>query len=86
MYVCMKFSMTHLFIPTSCLCEYECPSFERDILHLNLHSFINLIHIRLAPGASGKDNVSSIQANIVIVFLSYTCLKKISMNNTFPKS
>ena len=27
----------------------------------------------LAPAASCKDNVSSINANIVIVFLGYTC-------------
>ena len=38
---------------------------------------------RLAPGASCKDKVSSINANIVVVFLGYTCLKKISINNTF---
>ena len=43
------------------------------------------IHVweRLAPGASCKDNVSSVNANIIIVFLGYTCQKTISMNNTF---
>ena len=30
-----------------------------------------------------KSNVSSINANIIIVFLGYTCQKTISMNNTF---
>ena len=39
-----------------------------------------------APGASCKGNVSSIHANIVIVFRSSTCLKKISINNTFSRS
>ena len=38
---------------------------------------------RLAPWASCKDNVSSINGNIVIVFQGYTYKKKISMNNTF---
>ena len=37
-------------------------------------------------GASGKDNVSSIHANIIMVFLGYTWLNKISINNTFPRS
>ena len=43
------------------------------------------IHVkeRLAPGANCKGNVSSINANIIIVFLGYTCQKMISMNNTF---
>ena len=43
------------------------------------------IHVweRLAPGANCKGNVSSINANIVIVFLGYTCHKTISMNYTF---
>ena len=36
----------------------------------------------LAPGRY-KCNISSINANIVIVFLGYICLKKISMNKTF---
>ena len=36
------------------------------------------IHVweRLALGAGVKDNVSSIHANIVMVFLDYTCLKR----------
>ena len=38
---------------------------------------------RLAPAASCKGNVSSIHVNIVIVFRGYTCLKEISINNTF---
>ena len=38
---------------------------------------------RLAPGANFKGNVSSINANIIIVFLGYTCQKMISMNYTF---
>ena len=38
---------------------------------------------RLAPGANCKGNVSSINANIIIVFLGYTCQKMISMNYTF---
>ena len=40
------------------------------------------IHVleRLAPGANCKGNVSSINANIIIVFLGYTCQKTISMN------
>ena len=43
------------------------------------------IHLweRLAPGADFRGNVSSINANITIVFLGYTCQKTISMNNTF---
>ena len=43
------------------------------------------IHVkeRLAPGANCKGNVSSINANIIIVFLGYTCQTTISMNNTF---
>ena len=43
------------------------------------------IHVyeSLAPGASCKGNVSSINVNIIIVFLGYTCQKTISMNNTF---
>ena len=43
------------------------------------------IHVkeRLAPGANCKGNVSSINANIIIVFLGYTCQKMISMNYTF---
>ena len=43
------------------------------------------IHVyeRFAPRTSRKDNVSSIYVNIIIVFLSYTCQKTISMNNTF---
>ena len=43
------------------------------------------IHVkeRLAPGANCKGNVSSINANIIIVFLGYTCQKIISMNYTF---
>ena len=38
---------------------------------------------RLAPGANCKGNVSSINVNIIIVFLGYTCQKMISMNYTF---
>ena len=38
---------------------------------------------KLAAAASCKGNVSSIKANIIIVFLGYTCQKTISMNNTF---
>ena len=43
------------------------------------------IHVkeRLAPRTSCKGNVSSINANIIIVFLGYKCQKTISMNNTF---
>ena len=43
------------------------------------------IHVseRLTPGANYKDNVSSKNANIISVFLCYTCQKTISMNNTF---
>ena len=43
------------------------------------------IHVygEIAPGASCKGNVLSINMNIVIVFLGYTCLKKISTNNIF---
>ena len=43
------------------------------------------IHVKesLAPGANCKGNVSSINANIIIVFLGYTCQKMISMNYTF---
>ena len=43
------------------------------------------IHVseRLAPGANCKGNVSSINDNIIIVFLGYTCQKTISMNITF---
>ena len=43
------------------------------------------IHVkeRLDPGANCKGNVSSKNANIIIVFLGYTCQKKISMNYTF---
>ena len=43
------------------------------------------IHVkeRLAPGANWKGNVSSINVNIIIVFLGYTCQKTISINNTF---
>ena len=43
------------------------------------------IHVkeRLAPGASCKGNVSSINANIIIIFLGYTRQNTISMNNTF---
>ena len=43
------------------------------------------IHVkeRLAPGANCKGNVSSTNANIIIVFLGYTCQKAISMNYTF---
>ena len=43
------------------------------------------IHVweSLAPGASCEGNVSSININIMIVFLGYTCQKTISMNNTF---
>ena len=37
----------------------------------------------LTPGANCKGNVSLINANIIIVFLGYTCQKTISMNNTF---
>ena len=37
----------------------------------------------MAPGANCKGNVSSINANIVIGFLGYTCQKTISMNYTF---
>ena len=38
---------------------------------------------RLAPGANCNGNVLSKNANIVIVFLGYTCQKTISMNYTF---
>ena len=38
---------------------------------------------RLALRASCNGNVSSINANIIIVFLGYTCQKTISMNSTF---
>ena len=44
------------------------------------------IHVkeRLAPGANCKGDVSSVNANIIIVFLGYTsCQKMISMNYTF---
>ena len=43
------------------------------------------IHVqeRLAPGARCKGRISSINANIVIVFLGFTCLKKISIDKTF---
>ena len=43
------------------------------------------IHLseKLAWGASCKGNISSINANIVIVFLGYTYLKKILINKTF---
>ena len=43
------------------------------------------IHVkeRLAPGANCKGNVSSMNANTVIVFLGYTCQKTISMIYTF---
>ena len=43
------------------------------------------IHVdeRLAPGANCKGDVSSINANIIIVFLGFTCQRMISMNNTF---
>ena len=43
------------------------------------------IHVydRVAPGANCKGNVSSINANIIIVFLGYTWQQTISMNNTF---
>ena len=53
---------------------------SQDGLKVSLH-----IHVkeRLAPGASYKGNVSSINANIIIVFLGYTCQKAISMNSTF---
>ena len=37
----------------------------------------------LALGAGCKGNLSSITANIIIVFPGYTCQKTISMNNTF---
>ena len=41
---------------------------------------------RLTPGVSCKGNVSSIHTTTVIVFLSYTCLKKISINDIFSRS
>ena len=43
------------------------------------------IHVyeRLAPGANCKGDVSSMNANIIIVFLGFTCQRTISMNNTF---
>ena len=43
------------------------------------------IHVkeRVAPGANCKGNVSSINANIIIVFLGYTCQKMIALNYTF---
>ena len=43
------------------------------------------VHVEesLSPGASCKGNVSSINVNIIIFFLGYTCQKTISMNNTF---
>ena len=40
---------------------------------------------RLAPGASCNGNVSSIHANTVILFRSYTCLKRILINDTFSR-
>ena len=53
-------------------------------LQFDLRYEISLyIHVMesLAPEASCKGNVSSINANIVIVFLGHRCQKKISMNN-----
>ena len=43
------------------------------------------IHVkeRLAQGASCKSNISSMNANIVIVFLGYACLTKILINEIF---
>ena len=38
---------------------------------------------RLDTGTNCKGNVSSIHANIVMVFRGYICLKKISINNNF---
>ena len=37
-------------------------------------------------GSKWKGHVSSIHANIVMVFLGYTCMKKISIYNTVPRS
>ena len=37
----------------------------------------------IGSGSKLKGNVSSINSNIIIVFLGYTCRKTISMNNTF---
>ena len=34
-------------------------------------------------GCGSKGNILSINANIIIVFLGYTCQKMISMNNTY---
>ena len=49
------------------------------------HESCPFIHVyeRLALRAIYKANVSPINANIVIVLLVYTCLKQISINNTF---
>ena len=49
---------------------------------LKVSLYIHLYE-RLAPEASYKGNVSSINENILIVLLGYTCQKTISMNNTF---
>ena len=38
------------------------------------------VKLSLAPGEICKGNVSSINANIIIVFLGYTCQKTILMN------
>ena len=44
--VTYKIFINSFIYPTSSLCEFGCPSFDRDIFHLTLYSFINLIHIR----------------------------------------
>ena len=43
------------------------------------------IHVyeRLAPGANCKGNVSSINANIIIVFLGYTCQERFQLITLF---
>ena len=48
-------------------------------------SFLHIhVYEKLAPGASCMGNVSSINANIIIiVLLGYTCHKTVSMNDTF---
>ena len=46
-------------------------------------SFYMVMTSSMTSGANCKGNVSSINANIIIVFLGYTCQKTISMNNTF---
>ena len=45
----------------------------------SLYSFLG----EVGSGSKLQGNVSSINANIIIVFLGYTCQKTISMNYTF---